>query len=68
MKKFLSMVTAAALAIPAAVITPSAYVNADNPCIQTIYSTDPAPMVYGDTVYLYTGRGEDNSDNYNMPD
>ena len=68
MKKILSMVTAAALAIPAAVITPSAYVNADNPCIQTIYSTDPAPMVYGDTVYLYTGRDEDNSDNYHMPD
>ena len=68
MKKILSLVTAAALAIPAAVFTPSANVNADNPCIQTIYSTDPAPMVYNDTVYVYTGRDEDGATNYVMPD
>ena len=43
-------------------------VHADNPCIQTIYSTDPAPMVYDDTLYLYTGRDKDNSSNYFMPD
>ena len=68
MKKILSFVTAAAMAIPAAVFTPSAVVNADNPCIQTIYSTDPAPMVYNDTVYVYTGRDEDGATNYVMPD
>ena len=25
-----------------------------NPIITNIYTADPAPMVYGDTLYLYT--------------
>ncbi len=29
--------------------------RADNPVIQTHYSPDPAPMVYNNTVYMYTG-------------
>lgn len=28
---------------------------ADNPIIQTSFIADPAPMVYNDTLYLYTG-------------
>ncbi len=32
---------------------------ADNPIIQTKFTADPAPMVYDDTVYLYTGHDED---------
>ncbi|MCR4796520.1 MAG: family 43 glycosylhydrolase [Ruminococcus sp.] len=67
-KQFLSFITSAALAIPVAAAMPQLAAKADNPCIQTIYSTDPAPMVYGDTVYLYTGRDKDNSDFYYMPD
>lgn len=35
---------------------------ADNPIIQTCYTTDPAPMVYNDTLYLYTGHDENNAD------
>lgn len=34
---------------------------ADNPIVQTKYTADPAPMVYQDTVYLYTSHDEDNS-------
>ncbi|WP_420878041.1 glycoside hydrolase family 43 protein [Sorangium cellulosum] len=34
---------------------------ADNPIVQTIYTPDPAPMVHGDTVYLYTGHDEDSA-------
>jgi len=34
---------------------------ADNPIVQTIYTADPAPMVYNDRVYLYTGHDEDNA-------
>ncbi|MGK3993104.1 glycoside hydrolase family 43 protein [Sorangium sp. So ce1024] len=34
---------------------------ADNPIVQTIYTPDPAPMVFGDTVYLYTGHDEDSA-------
>lgn len=30
-----------------------------NPIITSIYTADPAPMVYGDTLYLYTTHDED---------
>ncbi len=33
-------------------------VFADNPIIQTYYSPDPAPVVFGDTVCVYTGNDE----------
>ena len=68
MKKILSLATAAAMSLTVLASVPTAQVMADNPCIQTIYSTDPAPMVYNDTVYVYTGRDKDNSDFYYMPD
>jgi len=32
---------------------------ADNPVVQTIYTADPAPMVYNDRVYVYTSHDED---------
>ncbi len=32
---------------------------ADNPIVQTLYTADPAPMVYNDTCYVYTGHDED---------
>lgn len=35
---------------------------AQNPVVQTCYTTDPAPMVHGDTFYIYTGRDENNAD------
>jgi len=41
---------------------------AQNPIIQTLYSTDPAPMVFNDTLYLYTGHDEDNSSFFVMKD
>jgi len=40
--------------------------HAQNPIVQTIYTTDPAPMVFNDTLYLYTGHDEDNSSWYVM--
>ena len=30
-----------------------------NPIIKDIYTADPATMVYGDTLYLYTTHDED---------
>jgi arabinoxylan arabinofuranohydrolase len=39
---------------------------ADNPIIQTKYTADPAPMVYDDTVYLYTGHDEDDATGFKM--
>lgn len=66
-KKILTALTSFAACAAMAAVAPQT-AKADNPAIQTIYSTDPAPMVYGDTVYLYTGRDADNSNNYYMPD
>jgi hypothetical protein len=41
-------------------------VFAENPLIQTNYTPDPAPMVYHDTVFLYTGHDEDNATGFVM--
>jgi len=41
---------------------------AQNPIIQTVYTADPAPMVYKDTVFLYTGHDEDKSTWFVMKD
>lgn len=41
--------------------------DAQNPIIQTKYTSDPAPMVYNDTVFLYVDHDEDkNIDFFNM--
>ena len=41
---------------------------ADNPIVQTCFTADPAPMVYKDTVYLYTGHDEDDARGFKMFD
>jgi len=41
---------------------------AQNPIVQTIYTADPAPMVYKDTLFLYTGHDEDRSTWFVMKD
>lgn len=42
--------------------------KAQNPIIQTIYTADPAPLVYKDTLFLYTGHDEDKSTWFVMKD
>jgi len=37
-------------------------VQSQNPVVQTWFTSDPAPMVYGDRLYLYTGHDEDGAD------
>ena len=46
--------------------TVSATCFAANPIIQTKYTADPAPMVYNDTVFLYTGHDEDDATGFKM--
>lgn len=41
---------------------------AQNPIIQTKYTADPAPMVYKDTVFLYTSHDEDDAFGFKMKD
>ena len=43
-------------------------VNAQRPIIQTKYTADPAPMVYNDTVFLYTTHEEDDAEGFKMQD
>lgn len=40
--------------------------NAQSPIIQTKYTADPAPMVYNDTLFLYTGHDEDDASGFKM--
>ena len=39
-----------------------ATVKAQNPVVQTWFTSDPAPMVHGDRMYMYTGHDEDGAD------
>ena len=49
-------------------LTGSLALYAQNPIIQTKYTADPAPMVYKDTVFLYTTHDEDDADGFKMLD
>ncbi|WP_434501719.1 glycoside hydrolase family 43 protein [Prevotella sp.] len=48
--------------------TASAASFAQNPIVQTNYTTDPAPMADGDRMYVYTGHDEDNANFFWMND
>jgi arabinoxylan arabinofuranohydrolase len=50
----------------AAAITFGSTCYADNPVIQTKYTADPAPMVYHDTVFLYTSHDENDAFGFKM--
>ncbi|WP_262917449.1 family 43 glycosylhydrolase [Zunongwangia pacifica] len=43
-------------------------VTAQKPIIQTKYTADPAPMVYNDTIFLYTSHDEDDAEGFKMLD
>lgn len=58
------LLLAAGTATVVAVSTPAAH--ADNPIVQTVYTADPAPLVYDGRVYLYTGHDEDSSTYFTM--
>ena len=42
--------------------------QAQRPLVQTKYTADPAPMVYNDTIYLYTTHDEDDAEGFKMLD
>ena len=43
-------------------------ISCDNPMAQTVYTSDPAPMIYKDTLYVYTGHDADGASYFEMPD
>ncbi|HMA97043.1 MAG TPA: family 43 glycosylhydrolase, partial [Polyangiaceae bacterium] len=50
--------TLAASATALSLLAPSTSL-ADNPIVQTLYTADPAPLVYDGRVYVYTSHDED---------
>ena len=53
MKKFVLAIYAICLSI---------WTTAQNPIVQTCFTTDPAPMVCGDRLYVFTGHDEEGAD------
>lgn len=53
---------------PAVVFTGIILAKEQMPIIQTKYTADPAPMVFNDTIYLYTSHDEDDADGFKMFD
>ncbi|MDR2910146.1 MAG: glycoside hydrolase family 43 protein [Bacteroidales bacterium] len=43
------------------VVSLTAFATAQRPIVQTSFTADPAPMVYNDTVFLYTSHDEDDA-------
>lgn len=43
-------------------------VKLNMPIIQTKYTADPAPMLYNDTVFLYTSHDEGDAEGFKMKD
>ncbi|HHX57333.1 MAG TPA: family 43 glycosylhydrolase, partial [Clostridiales bacterium] len=68
MKKFISSFTAFIITLLMFSSFSALNVKADNPIVQTLYTADPAPMVYNDTCYLYTSHDLDGSTYFTMPD
>jgi hypothetical protein len=67
MRKFFSAVTAAALTAVTICASAPVVVRADNPIVQTSFTPDPAPVVFGDELYVFTGCDrEGNNDFYYM--
>lgn len=69
-KKGLAKALAGVFVLCCAVLFAVVPSKADNPIVQDIYTADPAPMVSGDTLYLYTSHDEDKliSNFYTMND
>jgi len=69
MLRLSSLAKATVLCLGTAILHKSTFVVAVNPIIQTLFTADPAPMVWNNTVYLFTDH--DNSGaviGFNMTD
>ncbi|SET05140.1 family 43 glycosylhydrolase [[Clostridium] polysaccharolyticum] len=66
--KTIAAVAAIPLLVGGGIGVNTAAVQAQNPIVQTLYTADPAPMVYKDTLYLYTSHDEDGASYYEMND
>lgn len=67
-RQWLTSASPALLLLLGTLLSSVSTVSADNPIVQTIYSADPAPVVYNGRVYMFTGHDEDGSTTFNMND
>jgi len=63
---FAALASFSGLALLSVLLSSAGLVRADNPLAQNIYTADPAPLVYNNRVYLFTGHDEDGSTGFNM--
>lgn len=68
LKKAVAVVAAIPLLVGGGIGTTSTVCKAQNPVVQTVYTADPAPMVYDGALYLYTSHDEDGASYYEMND
>jgi beta-xylosidase len=64
MKKFISLVTTAALSVVALSAAVPVMSHAENPIVQTSFTPDPAPVVFDDELYVYTGCDRDGQNGF----
>ena len=65
-RKIMAVFAAAAMTLGAAGSVPMT-AKAQNPLVQTNFSPDPAPVVFGDELWVFTGCDRDgNNNNYYM--
>ncbi len=64
MKKILSAAIAAVTAASAFSITIPETAIAENPVVQTSFTPDPAPVVFGDELYVFTGCDRDGDNDF----
>ena len=69
LKKFLQTALAAVISFATiCAALPVTVAHAENPIVQTAYTPDPAPLVYNDTFYFYTGHDADGASYFTMTD
>lgn len=64
LRKIMTIFSAMALAGTAVQLPSSTTVKAENPIIQTSFTPDPAPVIYGDELWVYTGRDRDGDNDF----
>ena len=67
MKKVISAVLALAMSVTSMCYSVPETAKAENPIVQTSFTPDPAPVVFGDELYVFTGCDRDGQNgNYIM--
>lgn len=64
MKKLISAALSAAVTLSATAVCVPYNTSAENPIIQTSFTPDPAPVIYGDELWVYTGRDRDGDNDF----